>query len=106
MKSSANLGLSASRAATLPPDNAALIGKLAQQVDKLSGQVAALFAVIVTQPATNFSSVEEAKSLVRSLSVERLNPAPGSASPLDHAIATIDRIASQAAAVSAHDPGD
>jgi len=106
MKSAANLGFSASKAGSVPLEDSALIAKLAEQVDRLSGQVAALLAVIVTQPATNFAAVEDAKRLVRSLSIARLNPAPSDPSPLDHAISTIDRIASQAAAVLTRDPGD
>jgi hypothetical protein len=106
MKPAAKLGFSTSKVATLPLDNAALVVKLAEKVDRLSGQVAALLAVIVTQPATNFSSIGDAKRFIMSLSVDKLNPAPGGLSPLDHAIATIDRIASQGAAVVTHDPGD
>ena len=106
MKPAAKFGFSTSKMATLPLDNAALVAKLAERVDRLSGQVAALLAVIVTQPATNFASIEDARKFIASLSVDKLNPASDGLTPLEHAIATIDRIASRAAAVVAHDPGD
>lgn len=87
-------------------DNAVLLSKLVEQVDRLSGQVAALLAVVVTQPATNPPTINDAKLFVPAFSADKLNPAPGGLSPLEHAKATVDRIAAQAATAVLRDPGD
>ena len=79
----------------MPNDNTDLVMSLAAQVDRLSGQVAALSAIIAMQPATDAHAIATAKPLMVTMVSEKLNPKPG-LTPQEHGSRTIDRIGSEA----------
>lgn len=78
-----------------PADPNALMATMAQAIDHLGGQVAAIMAYVAQLPGADSIDTKSAKALAQQLAPNRIGPL-GKPSPADRAEQAVDRIQSMA----------